>query len=427
MAERIKVLIVDDNQETREGTRRLLEYEDDIEIVDFADNGAVAIEKVREHSPDVVLMDINMPVMDGLTATQRLKDEFSRPQVIIVSVQDDANYLREAIRAGAADFVAKPISSEEMAEAIRRAYDKIPTETAAAPEGTPSGTPSRPSLERRRGSADGRVISVIGPKGGVGRTTITINLGIGLSRQSSQPRVLIIDGNIYFGDVGVFLNTRGQYSLLDMVAMAEIPEEIDPASVDSILVPHESGVKLLVAPTSPGDAGQVTLSAMLNMLDHLKKLFDYIIIDTGPTIDDALAGAIQGSDRLLMVSSPLMPALKDARVMLGELRSVDYAMQDVMLVLNAVPKDTRITGEQISSFLRRDVQIEIPYDATVNEALNRGVPLVTLDPRRVPAVNPMLELVKIVSKSFETEDAFGESSADGTQKTRGGLFGALRS
>jgi pilus assembly protein CpaE len=427
MAERIKVLIVDDNQETREGTRRLLEYEDDIEIVDFADNGAVAIEKVREHNPDVVLMDINMPVMDGLTATQRLRDEFPRSQIIIVSVQDDANYLREAIRAGAADFVAKPISSEEMAEAIRRAYDKIPAKSAAPQEGAPAGTPSMPSLERRRGGAEGRVISIIGPKGGVGRTTIAINLGIGLVRQSPERRVLIIDGNIYFGDVGVFLNTRGQYSLLDMVAMAEIPEEIDPASVDSILVPHESGVKLLVAPTSPGDANQVSLSGMINMLDHLKKLFDYIIIDTGPTIDDVLAGAIQGSDRLIMVSAPLMPALKDARVMLGELRSVDYAMGDVLLVLNAVPKDSRITGEQIANFLKREVQIEIPYDATINEALNRGVPLVTLDPRRVPSVNPLLGLVKIVTKSFETEEALGTGTADGSQRSRGGLFGALRS
>lgn len=426
MADRIKVLIVDDNQETREGTRRLLEYEDDIEIVDFADNGAVAIEKVREHDPDVVLMDINMPVMDGLTATQRLREESPRSQVIIVSVQDDANYLREAIRAGAADFVAKPISSEEMAEAIRRAYDKIPAKSAVSEEGAPAGAPSIPSQERRRGSSQGRVISIVGPKGGVGRTTVAINLGIGLAQQSAESRVLIIDGNIYFGDIGVFLNTRGQYSLLDMVAMAEIPEEIDPASVDSILVPHESGVKLLVAPTSPGDAGQVTLSAMLNMLDHLRKLFDYIIIDTGPTIDDVLAGAIQGSDRLIMVSAPLMPALKDARVMLGELQSVDYTMQDVLLVLNSVPKDSRITSDQVTNFLKRDVQIEIPQDATVNEALNRGVPLITLDPRRVPAVNPLLDLVKVVTKSFETEETVGTGPDDG-KKTRGGIFGSRRS
>jgi Flp pilus assembly CpaE family ATPase len=130
---------------------------------------------------------------------------------------------------------------------------------------------------------------------------------------------------------------------------------------------------------------------------------------------------------LVMVSAPLMPALKDARVMLGELRSVDYAMGDVLLVLNAVPKDSRITGEQISNFLKREVQIEIPYDATINEALNRGVALITLDPRRVPSVNPLLGLVKIVTKSFETEEALGTGTADGSQRSRGGLFGALRS
>ncbi len=133
--DRIKVLIVDDNDETRDGMRRLLEYEDDLEIVDFAENGMVAIEKVREHQPHVVLMDINMPVLDGLAATQRIRAESPRTQVVIVSVQDDANYMREAIRAGAADFVAKPINSDELAEAIRRAYGKITPDTPAPAAG----------------------------------------------------------------------------------------------------------------------------------------------------------------------------------------------------------------------------------------------------------------------------------------------------
>src|SRR5688572_994552 len=122
MAEKIRVLIVDDNDDTRDGTRRLLEYEDNIEIVGFADNGQSAVDQARELKPWVILMDINMPVMDGLTATEIIKGELPSTQIIVVSVQDDAHYMRQAFQKGAFDFVAKPITSAELAHAIERAY-----------------------------------------------------------------------------------------------------------------------------------------------------------------------------------------------------------------------------------------------------------------------------------------------------------------
>src|SRR5678816_2532258 len=121
MADKIRVLIVDDNDDTRDGTRRLLEYEDNIEIVGFADNGQSAVDQARELKPWVILMDINMPVMDGLTATEIIKGELPSTQIIVVSVQDDAHYMRQAFQKGAFDFVAKPITSAELAHAIERA------------------------------------------------------------------------------------------------------------------------------------------------------------------------------------------------------------------------------------------------------------------------------------------------------------------
>src|SRR5690606_32222050 len=156
---KIQVLIVDDNQETRDGTRRLLEYEDDIEIVDFAENGLIAIDKVREHVPDVVLMDINMPEMDGITATQRIQAEYPRVQVIVVSVQNDPTYMREAIRAGAVDFVEKPISADELAESIRRAYRKAPPEVSPSQAAPASRTPVAAAREIGPRDKSGKIIT----------------------------------------------------------------------------------------------------------------------------------------------------------------------------------------------------------------------------------------------------------------------------
>jgi pilus assembly protein CpaE len=189
MAERIKVLIVDDNDDTRDGTRRLLEYEDNIEIVGFAENGQVAVDQARDTKPHVILMDINMPVMDGIAATEQIRRDLPRTQIIVVSVQDDAHYMRKAFQAGAFDFVAKPITSAELAVAIERAkkaYDETSVEpTGGAPGGTvdaaSAGVGMRQPLGGGRPSVQGSVIAIMSLKGGVGKTTLAVNLGVGLA------------------------------------------------------------------------------------------------------------------------------------------------------------------------------------------------------------------------------------------------------
>jgi pilus assembly protein CpaE len=423
MADKIKVVIVDDNDETRDGTQRLLEYEDNIEILGFAENGMVAIEQVKELQPDVVLMDINMPVMDGLTATQRLQREAPRARVIIVSVQDDAHYLKEAFRAGAVDFVSKPITSSELAQAIERAYEKKPPEPAPAP--SRERTPERPTTGGSRPQTQGFVLSVVGPKGGVGKTTAAVNLAVGLARSAPDKKVVVVDGNLFFGDVGVFLNTRGQYSVVDLVLMAEEPEQLDMEAIESVLVSHESGIKLLVAPPNPGDVPRVRAESMLSLLRILKGYFDYVVLDTPTGYDDMLGAAIQAADRLIALTTPTMPALKDMRILFGELSGVEFLMSNVLLILNQVDKSGRITPEQITNFLNHKVDVQIPLDPAATEAVNRGIPLVDIDSRRAPGGRALMELTRVVRESVERIDAAEDEAVVEQPQKRGGLLGGL--
>jgi pilus assembly protein CpaE len=104
----IRVLIVDDIAETRENIRKLLQFEPDIEVVGMARTGREGIQLAKETRPNVVLMDINMPDMDGIQATEVIVKEVPSAQIIIVSVQSDTDYLRRAMLAGARDFLSKP-------------------------------------------------------------------------------------------------------------------------------------------------------------------------------------------------------------------------------------------------------------------------------------------------------------------------------
>ena len=119
---RIRVLIVDDHTLVRDGIKALLALATDIEVVGEAANGIEALEKVKEFAPDVVLMDLAMPIMGGLEATRRIRKEFTRTKVLALTQYDDADYVVPVIEAGARGFITKMSAFSELATAIQAVY-----------------------------------------------------------------------------------------------------------------------------------------------------------------------------------------------------------------------------------------------------------------------------------------------------------------
>jgi len=117
---KIKILIVDDQRLMREGLHTLLEMEPDLEIAGEAEDGLTALEQYEALLPDVVLMDIRMPNLDGVQATQRLRQRWPEARVIILTTFDDDAYVFDGLRAGALGYLLKDVSGEELAEAIRK-------------------------------------------------------------------------------------------------------------------------------------------------------------------------------------------------------------------------------------------------------------------------------------------------------------------
>ncbi len=119
---KIRVLVVDDHTLVRDGIRALLALAADIEVVGEAADGREALEKVRRLAPDVVLMDLAMPIMGGLEATRRIRREFPRTKVLAVTQYDDSDYVIPVIEAGARGFVTKMAAFSELASAIQAVY-----------------------------------------------------------------------------------------------------------------------------------------------------------------------------------------------------------------------------------------------------------------------------------------------------------------
>ncbi|MBC8330429.1 MAG: response regulator transcription factor [Anaerolineae bacterium] len=120
MTPSIRLLLVDDQRLMRDGLRTILELEPDLEVVGEAENGQAGLDAFEELLPDVVLMDIRMPGMDGVEATRRMVERWLEARVIILTTFDDDEYIFEGLRAGALGYLLKDVSGRELAEAIRK-------------------------------------------------------------------------------------------------------------------------------------------------------------------------------------------------------------------------------------------------------------------------------------------------------------------
>ena len=321
--EKITVIIVDDIAETRENIRKLLQFEPNIEVVGVARSGAEAIKVSAETNPDVVLMDINMPDMDGITATERIRARLPGVQIVILSVQSDPNYMRQAMLAGARDFLTKPPDLDELLSAIKRAGEMAQQEkqkaanTLAAVQASGMGTASGSFFPARY---NGKVISVYSPKGGVGCTTITANMAVAM--HSEETPVVVVDSRVQFGDLTFFFNEQTKTDLGDLAIRAD---ELDPDFVEEVLLTHStSGVRILAAPPRPERAEPVSATQFSQIVQFLKRMFAYVLIDTNSGLDEVTQAALDESDLLALVTTQDIPSVKNVRLFLDMLTAYGY-------------------------------------------------------------------------------------------------------
>ncbi|MGD8758650.1 MAG: response regulator [Anaerolineales bacterium] len=388
----IRVLIVDDIAETRDNIRKLLQFEVDIEVVGAARTGGEALQLARDTNPDVVLMDINMPDMDGITATEAILADIPFAQIVILSVQSDADYMRRAMLAGARDFIPKPPSGDELVATIRLVSKR------AREQREKMAKPSEQARGRGpRGAAEvalrplGHLLAVYSAKGGVGCTTLATNFAIGLA--SEETPTVLVDTSMQFGDVSVFLNLQPKTSIVDLAARAE---EIDPEVIEDVLLVHESGLRVLPAPPRPEMADEIRAEQVRRVLQSLKRMFTYVLVDTGSAMDDVTLAVLDTADLLIAVASPDIPSIKDARQVFDLLDVLEFPKERVFFIINKMDRHSGITVEAIADNLKHTVRGSIPTDERVVAAsINRGVPLLLGDRNKQPAKSILTILNKL--------------------------------
>jgi pilus assembly protein CpaE len=441
VANLINVLIVDDISSTLDNLRKLLAFEDDIKVVGTASNGREAVEQAKLLSPDIVLMDINMPGMDGIQAAEILASEAPASPVIIMSVQGERDYLRRAMQSVAREFLIKPFSGDELIASVRRVHQleqrkemysrggvaaaavATPVEVTLAPDAVDEVArdlnPDASVLVEAPVEIDvvtlpqrhiyGELLVLYGGKGGVGKSVLACNLACALAKETGA-KVALIDLDLQFGDIGVLLNVPQTQSISDVV------DSIDSADADflrDIMSEGPAGISVLPAATSPELADLVTPEHVQKIIGELRHMFDFVVVDTSSHLGDITLAALDLASRVILVTALSIPSVKNAKLALRLFETLSIPSSSITLVLNRCEAHTEFNKDSIESHLKFPVAVQLPHDPrTVVNSINRGVPFVVANPE-VEASQKIRQLVaQLLPEKVET-----------SQKNRGLRFG----
>jgi pilus assembly protein CpaE len=373
--EKIRILIVDDNPDTRENVGRLLYFEKDMEVIGQAINGRHGIDMAVKHKPHIVLMDINMPDMDGITATREMVVVTPFSQVIIMSVQAEQHYMKQAMAAGARDFQPKPFTADELVNCIRRVYkigQPMYRQFEAAEQTNPkAATQSEAEANRREGAP---VIALYSPKGGIGTSTLAANLAVALQQEYGE--AVLMDADLQFGDILVHLNTKATRTASDLVHDGELDVELIP----EIVLAHNSGLKLLLAPTQPELADSITPEMIGEIIKSLKRHFKIVVVDTASQLNDKTLIVLDNADYILVVTAPELPAIKNTKLFLELTDQLEFSPERIGVVMNRSTLPGGIPPEKIEKALKLQRAYRVPFDPKMHVAINKGTAVSQQDP-----------------------------------------------
>lgn len=375
MGRNVQVLLVDPDSDHRELVKRALAQRS-IAVVGEAHYGVEASRLAGALQPDAIFVHLREPFALSLRTLEAVQAAAPCATPLVISKDLTPQTVQKAMLAGARGYIVSPVVPETLEATLvtARARHQALMDRAKSP--VQSDLP-----------AAGAILTVFGPKGGVGKTTLAANLALSIARQTSAP-VVLVDADVQFGDVALSMGIEAPHTLadlLDAMGRGEAPD------IKPYLASHPAGVSVLAARhrhelSAPADPESVAM-----VLRELAQTFDFVVVDTPGTYSSAVAAALDESTTVFLVTSADMASVKDARMAVDALRREGFSEDRVKLVVNHATNANSVTEADIARTVGCDIFWSIPHDRAVPVSTQRGEPLVLADPnakmaRRVQAM-----------------------------------------
>ena len=351
------VLVVSGDQVFLDGTARFLQ---DHRVL-AARNVTDAQRRIVEDAVDLAIFDPSFATDAGVSDGGQLLQVDPDLPLVLVADTLDMSVLRTALRIGFADVVDAPVDRLKIDAMLELIADQ-----------------AQKAVLKEAKARIGKIVTIMSPKGGAGKTMTTANVALQLAMWGDPGRVVIVDADLQFGDICIAMQIDPIHTIVE--AAADL-DQLDDELLESLLSTHESGLRVLAAPLEPSLADKVSTQVVVRVLGMLKRMFDYVVIDTAPFLDEPVLSILERSDAVLLVVEMDLPSVKNAKLALDTLKLLKFPLGKIKLVLNRMNSKARLDIGELERSLELEVQAAVSSDKLVPRAVNEGEPVVSLYPR----------------------------------------------
>jgi len=297
--------------------------------------------------------------MDGYEACEKISEECRNTSVIIMAREIGAEQVRKAMVSGAKDYITLPLDINRLISTIRLTYKKSVKFEIPKP------------IDERKDKKDGRIIGIFSTKGGVGKTTIALNLAVDMAKKT-RGRIALVDLDLQFGDVALMANLEPEMTIADIM---EETASIDTSTISGLMTEYMSNLMVLASPPSPEYAEYIGGETIREILSFLRQTYDYVVIDMASSFSDATLAALDLADEIFMVSAMDIVSVKNVKIGIEIMKSLEYPDEKIKILVNMANPKLGIGYADLERIFERKIDYKIPEaKKSLIKAVNKGVP-----------------------------------------------------
>jgi len=312
---------------------------------------------------DILIMEIgedfknDCQIVNSLLCTGSIKDIF------LVSGRVEPEMLLQAMRSGAREFFPLPVKREDIINALTKFRER-----------------NKDVASKDMNKKKGKIINIIGSKGGIGTTTIAANFAISILGHDPRKSVALVDMNLLFGEIPLFLDIESAFHWGEI---AKNISRLDSTYLMSILSRHQSGLYILPSPTRLDGVSEASPGIIEKILRLMKKDFDYVVIDSGHSLDEITLKVLELSDTVLINSILSLPCLINVKRLIDTFKRLGYPADDnVHVIVNRYHKNSVISLKDAEKGIGKRIFWQIPNDfQNTISAINQGKTLLDIAPK----------------------------------------------
>ena len=322
----------------------------------------IAIQKMPDRKDiDLLIYELGDNYDEDFSHIQKILDTENSPSVFVISKSTNSDLILKAMQMGVKNFFPLPLEKDRLKKALLKIH--WASEALKTSE-----------------NHEGQIIDVLGSKGGVGTTTIAVNLAVDLALNAPSKSVALIDMNPLYGEIPLFLDIQSNYNWGELVKNID---RVDTTYLMNALTRHESGLHVLLSPGRVNGQPANVDKIIGQLLTLMRQRFDFIVIDSGQTLNQTALQTIHIADTVLLISTLSLPCLSNTNKLLGSLEEMGLLDQERFhIVINRFLKNSSITLKDAEKSIHKNIYWTVPNDFKVSmSSINQGEPLSQANPR----------------------------------------------